>query len=168
MYLLSYWFFCMWSYMSVLAKLFQLCSTQEKQWKRGITPKVLMPELSMILPLITLWVQYKVWQKTDGQNEIDNKDVIPKWLCQPVSWQKAQKDCSSYFSHRKWQNIIHYIPSFLFITIHITLLSHNLRSGSAITLCRKSHIALVQYLFLFSRFPVITLLQTGRKWCHLW
>ena len=34
-------------------------------------------------------------------------------------------------------------------------LSHNPRSGSAITPCRKSHIALVQYRFLLPRIPVI-------------
>ena len=51
--------------------------------------------------------------------------------------------------------------------LDILHLSHNLRSGSAITPCRKSHIALVQYRFMLPRFPVVTLLQTGRKWRHL-
>ena len=41
-------------------------------------------------------------------------------------------------------------------------------SGSAITPCRKSHIALVQYWFFIPGFLVITLLQTGCKWLHLW
>ena len=52
-------------------------------------------------------------------------------------------------------------------TIILQQLSHNLRFGSAITLCCKSHIALVQYRFLLPRFPIVTLLQTGRKQCHL-
>ena len=82
----------MWSLMSVLAKLFKLCSKQEKaekKWQRGITPKILMPELqtwSRTLPLINSYMKFHF-------NSISRTRVIAKKRnVSGKAWQTGQTD----------------------------------------------------------------------------